>query len=136
MVHGDEMICRSTVGGFIARSIHCSAGGHGASTANGAPFAFRSCGVSLSALPFFGRVPGTAQMAMIVPSETNEAEDAARVPEVMYRHSLLVRLTHWINVLCLALLLMSGLKIFNYHPALYWGHYGYHGVPPVFSITA
>jgi len=44
--------------------------------------------------------------------------------------------THWINVVCLALLLMSGLKIFNYHPALYWGHYGYQGVPPVFSITA
>ncbi|MAK83335.1 cytochrome b/b6 domain-containing protein [Phenylobacterium sp.] len=38
------------------------------------------------------------------------------------RHSLLVRLTHWINVLVLLVLLGSGLQIFNAHPALYWGH--------------
>jgi thiosulfate reductase cytochrome b subunit len=37
------------------------------------------------------------------------------------RHSLLVRITHWLNVLCLTILLMSGLQIFNAHPALYWG---------------
>src|SRR5688572_30049736 len=45
--------------------------------------------------------------------------------EIIYRHSLAVRLTHWINVLCLTLLLMSGLAVFNVHPSLYWGHYGY-----------
>jgi thiosulfate reductase cytochrome b subunit len=28
---------------------------------------------------------------------------------------------HWINVLCLFILLGSGLQIFNAHPALYWG---------------
>lgn len=28
---------------------------------------------------------------------------------------------HWINVACLFALLMSGLQIFNAHPALYWG---------------
>jgi thiosulfate reductase cytochrome b subunit len=32
-----------------------------------------------------------------------------------------VRLTHWINVLCLTILLMSGLQIFNAHSALYIG---------------
>jgi thiosulfate reductase cytochrome b subunit len=32
-----------------------------------------------------------------------------------------VRLTHWINALCLLVLLPSGLQIFNAHPALYWG---------------
>jgi thiosulfate reductase cytochrome b subunit len=56
--------------------------------------------------------------------------------EVMYRHSAVVRLTHWINAPCLALLLMSGLRLFNYHPALYWGDYGYRGMPSVFSINA
>jgi thiosulfate reductase cytochrome b subunit len=40
---------------------------------------------------------------------------------VVYRHGVAVRVTHWINALCLALLLMSGLQIFNAHPALYWG---------------
>jgi thiosulfate reductase cytochrome b subunit len=37
------------------------------------------------------------------------------------RHSLVTRLTHWLNVLVISLLLMSGLQIFNAHPALYWG---------------
>jgi thiosulfate reductase cytochrome b subunit len=55
--------------------------------------------------------------------------------EFIYRHTLAVRLTHWINVLCLTLLLLSGLQLFNVHPALYWGNYGYRGVPPVFSIS-
>jgi thiosulfate reductase cytochrome b subunit len=55
--------------------------------------------------------------------------------EIVYRHSLVVRLTHWINVLCLTILLMSGLAIFNVHPWLYWGHYGYQGVPSVLSIS-
>jgi len=43
-------------------------------------------------------------------------------PRPRIRHSLLVRLTHWINVLVLLVLLGSGLQIFNAHPALYWGH--------------
>ena len=41
--------------------------------------------------------------------------------ERIYRHGLPVRIGHWINVLCLPILVMSGLQIFNAHPALYWG---------------
>lgn len=41
--------------------------------------------------------------------------------ELIYRHPLAIRATHWINALCLLILLMSGLQIFNAHPALYWG---------------
>jgi thiosulfate reductase cytochrome b subunit len=37
------------------------------------------------------------------------------------RHSAVTRITHWLNVLAVSLLLMSGLQIFNAHPALYWG---------------
>jgi Ni/Fe-hydrogenase b-type cytochrome subunit len=37
------------------------------------------------------------------------------------RHSVVVRVTHWVNLLCMVLLLMSGLQIFNAHPALYVG---------------
>jgi thiosulfate reductase cytochrome b subunit len=39
----------------------------------------------------------------------------------VYRHRLPVRVMHWVNVVCLTILLMSGLTIFNAHPALYWG---------------
>jgi thiosulfate reductase cytochrome b subunit len=60
---------------------------------------------------------------------------AAPVREVVYRHTLVVRVTHWLNALFLTLLLMSGLAIFNVHPALYWGHYGYPGVPTVLLIS-
>jgi thiosulfate reductase cytochrome b subunit len=54
----------------------------------------------------------------------------------MYRHTVAVRLTHWVNALILVLLLISGLRLFNYHPALYWGNYGYRGVPPFLAIAA
>ena len=37
------------------------------------------------------------------------------------RHSGIVRATHWINALCLTLLVMSGMQIFNAHAALYFG---------------
>jgi thiosulfate reductase cytochrome b subunit len=37
------------------------------------------------------------------------------------RHTVVIRVTHWINFGCLAILFMSGLGIFNGWPALYWG---------------
>src|ERR1700682_3758048 len=43
---------------------------------------------------------------------------------LVFRHTRVTRLTHWINLLCVAVLLMSGLQIFNAHPALYWGQSG------------
>ena len=44
--------------------------------------------------------------------------------EVIRRHALIVRVTHWINVVCVTLLVMSGFQIFNAHRALYWGKKG------------
>ncbi|MBV1704777.1 MAG: cytochrome b/b6 domain-containing protein [Hyphomicrobiales bacterium] len=55
--------------------------------------------------------------------------------EFVNRHSALVRVTHWINVVCLTLLLMSGLQIFNAHPALYLGN-GAGFDHPVLSLDA
>ena len=40
---------------------------------------------------------------------------------LVYRHRLWVRVTHWVNAICMTVLVMSGLQIFNAHPALYWG---------------
>ncbi len=40
----------------------------------------------------------------------------------LYRHSPVVRVTHWINFPVLVILLGSGLQIFNAHPSLYWGN--------------
>ena len=53
-----------------------------------------------------------------------------------YRHTLAIRVMHWINVLAFSLLLMSGLQIFNAHPALYWGKSSYTGQPAVLQMGA
>jgi len=62
--------------------------------------------------------------------------DTVRYPRTVFmrRHSIIIRFTHWLNVLCLSFLLMSGLQIFNAHPELYWGHYGADGDPAVLTI--
>lgn len=52
------------------------------------------------------------------------------------RHTALVRLTHWINVLCLTVLVMTGAQIFNAHPHLYWGQYGADFDQPFISIDS
>lgn len=54
--------------------------------------------------------------------------------EIVYRHSRIVRIAHWVNALCFLLLLMSGLQIFNAHPALYWGQSGANYDTPWLSI--
>jgi len=51
-----------------------------------------------------------------------------------YRHRLAVRVMHWINVIAFFVLLMSGLQIFNAHPALYWGKSSYTGRPPLLEL--
>jgi thiosulfate reductase cytochrome b subunit len=50
------------------------------------------------------------------------AAQPALVPvlERVYRHRLPIRISHWLNVPILIILIMSGLQIFNAHPALYW----------------
>jgi len=53
-----------------------------------------------------------------------------------YRHRLPVRVMHWVNVVALTILLMSGLNIFDAHPALYWGKSSYSGQGPVLVIGA
>jgi thiosulfate reductase cytochrome b subunit len=54
---------------------------------------------------------------------------------LVHRHPVVVRLTHWLNVVCLAVLLLSGLQIFNAHPALYWGEQTRFD-QPLFAMTA
>jgi len=60
-----------------------------------------------------------ARVANFLEYGANTRPGKPRVP--FYRHSLLVRLTHWLNAGVLLVMLMSGLQIFNAHPALYWG---------------
>ncbi len=56
-------------------------------------------------------------------------------PRLIKRHGALVRITHWTNAICLGVLLMSGLQIFNAHPALYLGQTS-DFQSPVFAIDS
>jgi len=56
-------------------------------------------------------------------SETGKRHARPR-REIIRRHSLPVRLTHWINALTIFIMVGSGLNIFNAHPRLYWGQAG------------
>ncbi|MGV1873168.1 cytochrome b/b6 domain-containing protein [Agrobacterium rosae] len=64
------------------------------------------------------------------------AKPAPTTRMLIRRHSLTVRLSHWLNVLCMTVLLFSGLQIFNAHPNLYWGQYGADNDPSFISMEA
>jgi thiosulfate reductase cytochrome b subunit len=68
------------------------------------------------------------------PLQTNVVNAQVRRP--YYRHTLPVRIMHWINVFVFFVLLMSGLQIFNAHPTLNWGKSSYNGRPPLLDIGA
>jgi len=68
------------------------------------------------------------QMPIVEPSASEALStvsspmvSSSPVIERVYRHRLPVRISHWLNVPFLIILIMSGLQIFNAHPALYWG---------------
>lgn len=67
-----------------------------------------------------------------------QSEEAASpaAPERIYRHATATRVTHWINFLCIAVLLASGLQILNAHPRLYWGQYGANADTPFIAFEA
>ncbi len=78
-----------------------------------------------------GRLSGHKRSMSGSAQQLDQVRDAPTAPDqrrgdrprgrLIYRHTALVRATHWINVVLLTILLMSGLQIFNAHPALYWG---------------
>src|SRR5215831_1316790 len=53
---------------------------------------------------------------------------------VAVRHSLLVRVTHWINVLVFLSLTVSGAAILLAHPRFYWGETGGFGSPALLEL--
>lgn len=61
----------------------------------------------------------------------NYSDDIAKpIAVTIYRHSLAVRLCHWLNAISFLLLLISGVGILVAHPQFYWGQTGYFGMEP------
>jgi thiosulfate reductase cytochrome b subunit len=50
------------------------------------------------------------------------------------RHSVLVRITHWINAASFLALVISGIGILLSHPRFYWGETGGVGTPSLFDL--
>lgn len=68
-----------------------------------------------------GPVVRSSSVTSIMEQPSSPPLNAAPAVETVYRHTVPARISHWLNAACLFVLIMSGLQIFNAHPALYWG---------------
>jgi thiosulfate reductase cytochrome b subunit len=59
---------------------------------------------------------------------------AVTVTSAAARHSVLVRVTHWITTLCFLALLVTGMEIVISHPRFYWGETGNVLTTPLFQL--
>src|SRR6202047_4109125 len=73
-----------------------------------------------------GRVPLEACISSSV--------STAPVTTLLPRHSVLVRVTHWIITLCFFALLLTGGEILISHPRFYWGETGNVLTTPLFQL--
>jgi len=74
---------------------------------------------------------GSAQ----APAETYVPSSTSAVPATIpWRHSALVRVTHWIITLCFFILLVTGIEILISHPRFYWGETGNILTAPLFQL--
>ncbi|HLH55841.1 MAG TPA: cytochrome b/b6 domain-containing protein [Verrucomicrobiae bacterium] len=64
----------------------------------------------------------------------SSATQAAKVPGAAVRHTVSVRVTHWVVALSFLALLVTGIEIVISHPRFYWGEEGNVNIPPLFSI--
>lgn len=79
----------------------------------------------------------TGMIAALEPADSPlppHPADSALPVESPHHHALTTRVWHWINLVSLVVLLMSGLMIFNAHPRLYWGEYGNRDEPAWLAI--
>jgi thiosulfate reductase cytochrome b subunit len=62
------------------------------------------------------------------------AASAVRATTVGSRHSVVVRVTHWVTTVAFLALLVSGVEILISHPRFYWGETGNVRTPPLFQL--
>jgi len=76
----------------------------------------------------FGSVQRAAEASLASRAST------AQVTKPALRHSVLVRVTHWITALAFFGLLVSGIEIVISHPRFYWGETGTVMTTPLFQL--
>ncbi len=75
---------------------------------------------------------GSAQLPMDV--ATRSSNPAAPATASTSRHTVLVRVSHWIITLCFLALLVTGVEILISHPRFYWGETGNVLTEPLFKL--
>jgi thiosulfate reductase cytochrome b subunit len=77
----------------------------------------------------------TGMIAAMDPTDPASApEPAAPDRTPAHAHARTTRVWHWVNLVALVTLFMTGLMIFNAHPRLYWGEYGNRDETPWLAI--
>lgn len=75
-------------------------------------------------------------MSSVAPGSTTDTTTPSKYEwRTMLRHRWPLRLMHWTNLLCMLVMVGSGLQIYNAHPALYWGEAS-HFATPLFATQA
>jgi len=74
-----------------------------------------------------GRARGLCYAPLVPATATNAKTEAPR-------HSVVVRVTHWITVAAFFALLISGFEIVISHPRFYWGEVGNVNTVPLFTL--
>jgi thiosulfate reductase cytochrome b subunit len=69
-----------------------------------------------------------------VEARISSSVSTAPVTTLPPRHSVLVRVTHWIITLCFFALLLTGVEILISHPRFYWGETGNVLTTPLFQL--
>jgi thiosulfate reductase cytochrome b subunit len=72
--------------------------------------------------------------SVYVPSSASAVPSAILANADDARHSVVVRVTHWITTLCFFALLISGVEIVISHPRFYWGETGNDLTPVLFKL--
>jgi thiosulfate reductase cytochrome b subunit len=72
--------------------------------------------------------------SVCIPSAASTVPTSVPTKAVPSRHSVLVRVTHWITTLCFLALLVSGVEIVISHPRFYWGETGNDLTPVLFKL--
>ena len=76
----------------------------------------------------------SAYIASSAPAVPAAVPTAVATKTAPARHSVLVRVTHWITTLCFFALLVTGAEIVISHPRFYWGETGNDLTPTLFKL--
>jgi thiosulfate reductase cytochrome b subunit len=77
---------------------------------------------------------GSESVSVPLGARVPSSSSSVPVTTVASRHSVLVRVTHWITTLCFLALLVTGAEIVISHPRFYWGETGNILTTPLFQL--